>query len=77
MYFRAYVQKIVEVLINELYIPQQNKVFPYREWHRDFASFVLEDVYIEVYFYGEEQIEKKHEREAKTSREFKNYDYLL
>jgi hypothetical protein len=50
------------VVVNELYIPQESKVFPYREMHRDFVSFVVEDVYIEVFFYSEEQIERRHER---------------
>jgi hypothetical protein len=30
--FQKYVQKVVEILISELHIPQQSKMFPYQEW---------------------------------------------
>lgn len=55
---------------------QHDKIFPATEVTKDFASFTLDDVYIELYFFNEE-IEDKHPRFQQASLEFKNLDYLL
>jgi hypothetical protein len=67
----------VRVIVDEIYISNTDKVFPQNEIYADFANYYVEDVYVEVYFYNEENIEKKHERELAAIREMKNYDYLL
>ena len=54
-----------------------NKIFPFKEWSREYAGYVVDDLEIEVYFYNEEQLDKKHARERYAAKEFKNYDYFL
>jgi hypothetical protein len=44
--------------------------------NKEFAGFVLDDVYIELYFFHE-GIPEKHPRFKQASLEFKNLDYLL
>lgn len=75
--FQKYVQKVVEVLVSQLHIPQQSKMFPFQEWQNDYALYVIDDLEIQVYFYNEEQLEKNHLREKHAVKEFKNYDYFL
>lgn len=74
--FKSYVQKVAAVIIAELYVAQEEKIFPATEINKEFGSFVLDDVYIELYFFHE-GIEDKHPRFQAASLEFKNMDYLL
>jgi len=67
---------VAAVIINELYVGQKEKIFPASELTKDFGSFMLDDVYIELYFFNEE-IADKHPRFQQASLEFKNLDYLL
>ena len=55
---------------------QNDKIFQAHEIQEDYASFVLDDVYLEVYFFHE-GIEDKHPRFMQAALEFKNLDYLL
>ena len=43
---------------------------------KDYGSFMLDDIYLELYFFHE-GIEDKHPRFQQASLEFKNLDYIL
>lgn len=64
--FKSYVQRIAAVIINELYIAQNEKIFPASELTKDFGSYMLDDVYIELYFFNED-IPDKHPRFKQAS----------
>ncbi|MCB0369728.1 MAG: hypothetical protein KDD45_09890 [Bdellovibrionales bacterium] len=49
--FKSYILSVAWVIINELYVNQNEKIFPAFEMTKDYASFALDDVYIELYFF--------------------------
>ena len=75
--FNNYVQRISEVIINQLYIHNSVKIFPSHETGKDFISYLLDDIYIEVYLVSQQQQNTKNPRYKNAVLEFKNYDYLL
>jgi hypothetical protein len=46
MDFRKYVQKVAEVIINELYVPQEHRLYPVHSSSNLYASYLLDDVEI-------------------------------
>ena len=58
----------MRTIIDEIYISNTDKIFPQNEIYADFANYYVEDVYVEVYFYNEDSIEKKHEKELTAIR---------
>lgn len=52
-------------------------MFPSEACYKDYASYSLEDIYLQLYFYSEDNIEHKHDRYKEAVREFKNLDYLV
>ena len=46
MDFKLYVERIAAVIINELYIPDNKKIFPVAEQTPEFISYMLDDIYL-------------------------------
>ena len=65
------------MIISELYLPANQKIFPTYQQNSEFASYLLDDVYIEIYFLNKETLDHKHPRYELAKAEFKNMDYLL
>jgi uncharacterized protein with NAD-binding domain and iron-sulfur cluster len=64
--FKKYSRKVIEVLVNELHVTNDKRIFPQKEWTNEFASYIVDDVYVEIYFFTEEQVEKKHTKYQKA-----------
>ena len=64
----------MEVVISELHVAHSAKVYPPAEWTQEFASFHIDDTYMEVFFYIEKHMEEKHQRYKQAVRTFKNFD---
>lgn len=77
LYFKNYVQRIAQVIINELYIHQEAKIYPSNEFTKDFASYILDDIYVEVYFQVDDSPSTKNARYKTAVTEFKNFEYLI
>ena len=60
--FRNYIHKLAEVIVNELYVSQEARMYPYHELTQDYASYIVDDVYLELYLYSEEHLVHKHPR---------------
>lgn len=52
-------------------------MYPYQEFSREFASYVLDDIYVEIYFVSEDNPNIKNPRYKNAVNEFKNFEYLL
>lgn len=52
-------------------------MYPYQEFSREFASYVLDDIYVEIYFVSEDNPNIKNHRYKTSVNEFKNFEYLL
>lgn len=77
LYFKSYVQRISEVIINELYIHQEAKIYPSHEFTKEYASYILDDIYVEVYFQVDDNPSAKNPRYKTSVTEFKNFEYLI
>lgn len=52
-------------------------MYPATESTKDSASYVIDDISIEVYFFNEDNLSNKHHRYRSAVQEFKNFEYLI
>lgn len=52
-------------------------MYPATESNKDSASYVIDDISIEVYFFNEDNLSNKHHRYRSAVQEFKNFEYLI
>lgn len=65
------------MIVNELYVPQEAKMYPANEFAKEFASYLVDDIYIEIYLQVEDNPSIKNQRYKSAVTEFKNFEYLL
>lgn len=49
-------------MINELYLPEEYKIYPSTDYSKEHISYIIEDIYVEIYFYNEENQGQKHKK---------------
>jgi ribosome-associated toxin RatA of RatAB toxin-antitoxin module len=75
--FKNYVQRLVEVIVNELYVTQEVRIYPVYESSKDYASYLIDDIQIDVYFASENNNSLRHPKYQSAVQEFKNFEYLI
>lgn len=50
--FKTYIQRIAEVIVNELYVSQDQRIFPFCDLSKEHAAYEVDDVVVELYYYS-------------------------
>ena len=50
--FKTYIKRIAEVIVNELYVSQDQRIFPFCDSSKEHAVYELEDVVVEIYYFS-------------------------